>query len=250
MRSVCAALLCVLASASVIGGPSHVIVTDPNLVPGEIVDFAGLAAGVQQLHGGTRLGQSVLAGGSSFFPPSSLVPMGVREGDAVRNVFFPGFSDVTALDFVFGVPVSAAGAWITPQAIPGASAATGVYVIVETASDGSFSEFVALPGEGTPVFLGVVSMSKDIESITFAPDPFHGGVGGLAARELRPGGPVFALPPCPGDTNGDRVIDFADLNVVLSDFGSVGILAGDVDHDGDCDFSDLNLVLSGFGQSC
>ncbi len=57
--------------------------------------------------------------------------------------------------------------------------------------------------------------------------------------------------PCPGDANGDDVVDFLDLNLVLSDFGQAGPgLAGDVNHDGVCDFIDLNIVLGAFGTSC
>ncbi len=61
----------------------------------------------------------------------------------------------------------------------------------------------------------------------------------------------LTLAPCPGDANGDRVVDFLDLNAVLADFGLVSPgLAGDLDDDGDCDFVDLNLVLGAFGTSC
>lgn len=62
-----------------------------------------------------------------------------------------------------------------------------------------------------------------------------------------------AQPVCVGDANGDNVVDFLDLNIVLSDFGltgAPGALMGDVDDDGDCDFVDLNIVLSAFGTSC
>ncbi len=56
---------------------------------------------------------------------------------------------------------------------------------------------------------------------------------------------------CPGDANGDGVVDFIDLNHVLTDFGMIGAgLLGDLDGDGDCDFVDLNLVLAHFGVSC
>lgn len=73
-------------------------------------------------------------------------------------------------------------------------------------------------------------------------------------------GAIYSLPatltvlgPCPGDTNGDRVIDFADLNTVLSQFGQTGApgaLAGDVNNDGFVSFTDLNIVLSRFGVVC
>jgi hypothetical protein len=56
---------------------------------------------------------------------------------------------------------------------------------------------------------------------------------------------------CPGDTNGDGVVNFADLNAVLASFGQSGsTIPGDVNADGRVDFADLNLVLSNFGLPC
>lgn len=58
---------------------------------------------------------------------------------------------------------------------------------------------------------------------------------------------------CPGDTNGDGVVNFTDLNAVLSAFGTTGapgFTGGDVNADGVVNFADLNLVLSNFGQDC
>lgn len=57
--------------------------------------------------------------------------------------------------------------------------------------------------------------------------------------------------PCPGDANGDDIVNFADLNTVLSSFGAAGQgIPGDLNNDGLVNFSDLNLVLSAFGTSC
>lgn len=51
-----------------------------------------------------------------------------------------------------------------------------------------------------------------------------------------------------GDADGNGVIDFLDLNHVLSDFGSVGsAIRGDLNRDNVVDFLDLNEVLSFFG---
>ena len=60
---------------------------------------------------------------------------------------------------------------------------------------------------------------------------------------------------CPGDTNGDGVVDFIDLNRALSSFGvslgGPGYIAGaDLNSDGTVDFLDLNIVLSFFGTGC
>ncbi len=59
--------------------------------------------------------------------------------------------------------------------------------------------------------------------------------------------------PCPGDVNGDAMVDFADLNAVLSQYGQTGppgALSADLDSDGDVDFADLNIVLSNYGAVC
>jgi hypothetical protein len=66
---------------------------------------------------------------------------------------------------------------------------------------------------------------------------------------------VCDAPSCAADFNLDDVIDFADLNVVLSNFGDVGfppltIPLGDANGDLRVDFDDLNAVLSAFGTSC
>lgn len=62
--------------------------------------------------------------------------------------------------------------------------------------------------------------------------------------------PVQVQVYCPGDTNGDQTINFADLNTVLSQFGqSDGSFTGDVNGDFKVDFADLNLVLSNFGNT-
>ncbi len=62
------------------------------------------------------------------------------------------------------------------------------------------------------------------------------------------------LSACPGDINGDRRVTFADLNVVLAQFGQVGQRGasrpGDTTGDGVVDFADLNAVLAGFGADC
>lgn len=58
-------------------------------------------------------------------------------------------------------------------------------------------------------------------------------------------------PPCPGDTNGDRVVDFADLNAVVGQFNAAGVgLFADLDDSDTVDFADLNLVLSSYNAPC
>ncbi|MFG0292215.1 MAG: hypothetical protein ACF8MJ_03570 [Phycisphaerales bacterium JB050] len=58
-----------------------------------------------------------------------------------------------------------------------------------------------------------------------------------------------AQSPCPGDASDDGIVDLADLNLVLANFGTANS-AGDANGDGMVDLADLNLVLANFGVSC
>ena len=70
---------------------------------------------------------------------------------------------------------------------------------------------------------------------------------GAGASNLR----LICANACPGDANGDGVVDFTDLGAVLAAFGESGDgLPGDLNGDGVVDFADLGLVLAAFGQSC
>lgn len=55
-------------------------------------------------------------------------------------------------------------------------------------------------------------------------------------------------PACPADLTGDNSVDSADLNEVLSGFGST--TGGDINGDGVTDSADLNIVLGAFGAAC
>lgn len=59
---------------------------------------------------------------------------------------------------------------------------------------------------------------------------------------------VVILPPCPGDLDGDRVVDFDDLVIVMGSYGVDS--GGDVDGDGDTDFADLVELLAYYGLTC
>lgn len=57
---------------------------------------------------------------------------------------------------------------------------------------------------------------------------------------------------CPGDTNADGVVNFLDLNTVLSAFNTSvpSGTGGDVTGDGLVGFADLNIVISSFNVAC
>lgn len=77
------------------------------------------------------------------------------------------------------------------------------------------------------------------------------GSGDIYAQSINNDGTLGANDPCPGDTNGDNLVNFTDLNTVLSEFGLSGPgLSGDLNDDGTVNFVDLNGVLSAFGVDC
>lgn len=56
---------------------------------------------------------------------------------------------------------------------------------------------------------------------------------------------------CPPDTNGDRLINAADLNTILGAFGNADPPEpADLNDDGAVDTTDLNMVLGSFGEEC
>lgn len=241
-----ASWLAISASICAASGPTFQLTLNPADVPGPGVVCADLPASLTEFYDGTRIGPGVESAREYDFM-GERIGMGYRSpgGERIDNTYFPGVA--TSLGFRFDQPVVAAGAWVLGVHTAGINPAFGVYVTVYDDQGGApFSEFVELPeGNTDAVFIGVVASGAIIKEIELSPD----SIGGIGVHEIRPGGPALAA--CPGDANGDRVVDFLDLNIVLSDFGLVGPgLAGDLDGDGDCDFIDLNIVLSAFGTSC
>ncbi|MGD9692429.1 MAG: hypothetical protein AB7G17_13410 [Phycisphaerales bacterium] len=106
--------------------------------------------------------------------------------------------------------------------------------------------------DGTQV---IVSKNLDIIFLSGGDDNTAAAGSILYADNVK----AWAL-PCLGDTNDDGVVNFNDLNNVLSFFGQSGAniggnVAPDANGDGVPDdnstnFSDLNAVLSGFGVPC
>lgn len=77
------------------------------------------------------------------------------------------------------------------------------------------------------------------------------GIAALRTALLNPRG--VCLLSLVGDTNGDRRVDFADLNRVLSEFGLTGApgqFTGDLNRDGVVNFTDVNLCLAYWGEIC
>lgn len=62
---------------------------------------------------------------------------------------------------------------------------------------------------------------------------------------------VAAPPPCPGDANGDGLVNSADLSVLLSQFGTAVTpgTGSDFNADGIVNSADLSVLLANFGCS-
>ncbi|MDX2115077.1 MAG: M12 family metallo-peptidase [Planctomycetota bacterium] len=60
---------------------------------------------------------------------------------------------------------------------------------------------------------------------------------------------AVVVPPCAGDANGDRSVNFVDITAVLSNWGGAGP-AGDANNDGAVNFSDVSNVLAFWATSC
>jgi hypothetical protein len=60
---------------------------------------------------------------------------------------------------------------------------------------------------------------------------------------------AFAMPlPCPSDLDDNRVVDTADIGVMLLDFGDCQNCASDLDGNGLVDTADVSLLLLDFGS--
>jgi hypothetical protein len=63
----------------------------------------------------------------------------------------------------------------------------------------------------------------------------------------------FAVPACPGDVDGDNLVNITDLGILLSNFGLLAgakLEQGDLSGDGAVNITDLGILLSHFGESC
>ncbi len=108
--------------------------------------------------------------------------------------------------------------------------------------------------EWSPLGSGITGYVADLAEFDGA--LFVGGfftfAGGLPAGRIAMWQGCASTTPCPGDTNGDNIVNFTDLNAVLTAFGQ-NVAPGtgaDLNGDGVVNFTDLNAVLSNFGDAC
>lgn len=192
---------------------------------------------------------------------------------ALTPVQFPGGAVMTGVVTTSGASGALAGAdftgWDilvregTVDAFSRANSSAYLFSGVSVSPDGSTIR-VSNPSGGMEFLKSFVGGHK--HSILLA--DFQNGAnraayfrGSLVSEFISPlsGDPLYAVAtggvPCVGDADGDLMVTFADLNLLLGSFnlssGMEGYLrAADMNGDGVVDFADLNLTLSNFGQGC
>lgn len=114
------------------------------------------------------------------------------------------------------------------------------------------AQWSALPGTaGDGVERGFVSAISEFRD-KMGQAIYAGGslieAGGVAKTKIAKWR-TCATEPCYGDVTNDGLIDLADLNLVLANFGQSSA-DGDATGDGSVDLADLNAVLGAFGTVC
>jgi len=232
--------------ASVSPDGSLVAVSDRNAGLVSTYSFDGTAWQLANVYAGldSPYNSAFLPGGGSLYVLNTgtnnrtLAEIDVASGTIVDSVSF----SETPVDFV----VSSDGARIavatgTASTSVGGSAGfsqtvTGEIVVLDTTAGNAVVETIVTDQAPSDIVA-----TEDL-SVIVTPAPNGDGL-------VIVGGEV----PCPGDTNGDLLVNADDLLTVLGNFGqSVGGGAGDGDLDGSgvVNADDLLEVLGNFGVSC
>jgi hypothetical protein len=170
---------------------------------------------------------------------ASTAPMGQGGGDTAQ----PG-------DATWTHTFSPAGFWTSPGgdfvAEPSATSLIGHFGVYLWNSPGLVADvqrWVNHPGENHGwILVGEEDFAPSAKAFQTHESPFEGDQP-LLLLEF--------LPPCPGDADSNREVNFADLNLLLGQYSQAALgLAGDQNFDGLVDFADLNIVLGNFGSGC
>jgi hypothetical protein len=82
---------------------------------------------------------------------------------------------------------------------------------------------------------------------------FHGYAWGENVGWINLDHPIHFICAVPTDVSGDANVGFADISVVLANWGNIypgGTGAGDANGDGTVGFPDITAVLAAFGDAC
>lgn len=185
------------------------------------------------------------AGGLSAMPGSAFFSPGTSPKQVV-------ISSDNALAFVAHGTDSTVRSFFIDEAT-GALSATGFSRAVGI--QGSLGEIGVLGGLLFVIDRDTINDGvRGLMSFTVQPDgsfPINGAI--VDSAGITPYALATWDTACPGDANGDRLVNFADLSLVLANFGAsgpVGATPGDVNGDGVVNFADLNIVLANFGAEC
>ena len=179
--------------------------------------------------------ENVVMAGTDVFGFRRIVEMVDLDGDGVissnselRTLYR---SDVAAEPIIWGAPTGMMDIEYAPDGSLWMLDLTNraIHRFVDLDGDGLYIG----PGESTTIYSGAVAQANGAHFIDF------------------PRTVGFALlPSLAGDVNGDGVVDFDDLAIVLGEFGLTGDgLKGDLTVDGAVDFDELAIVLGNFGAS-
>ena len=97
-------------------------------------------------------------------------------------------------------------------------------------------------------FVGIIDDTATIASIVIpGEDDINTFLDGIA---IVPGSPT--PPMCPGDANGDQMVNFLDLDLVLDNWNTTVDPGtnGDLSGDGFVSFEDLDAILGEWGETC
>lgn len=212
-----------------------------------------------------------------YFPSGTVIVSDIEGGLFVLDPTFALNGGVPlAVSYPDGLPVAVAAEGaslrVRIEGVNGRSVVPGSGVLVVT-GDGHTATIPLVPTGGdeyTANFpkLGCVSevtfyVAADADNGLTVNDPLHAPTlehaasvtparagGSHAGPRSGAAGPVGFVCAVPGDIDGDGVVDFADMSIVLNQFGLSGpSLPGDVNGDGAVDFADLNIILSNYGAN-
>ena len=107
--------------------------------------------------------------------------------------------------------------------------------------------------DGQRIYAGAGAFMNSIDRFAFESENQAFGQG--SQLRLNDVTLICDAPSCAADFNLDDIVDFADLNTVLTNFGILTIVPpqyflGNTNGDDSIDFTDLNAVLTSFGTSC
>ncbi len=104
-----------------------------------------------------------------------------------------------------------------------------------------------LPSSGDPILVldGLITEDPDADLLTVNGGGGGGGVaGGESSVSVLPN--LVDSPTIPGDLNRDKVVNGADLGLLLASWGPCGGCSADLNGDGDVNGADLGLLLAGW----